>query len=108
MDEVVKQAEKMAAHSTPIVMMAKEAVNKAYELNLKEGLDYERRLFHQTFATVSASPLVSGFVLGPWPPRAVPGPQLLPVRRPWRYGGGDRPSSPRRTRGTGSRAAPLL
>jgi len=61
-DEVVKQAEKMAAHSTPIVMMAKEAVNKAYELNLKEGLDYERRLFHQTFATHDREEGMKAFV----------------------------------------------
>lgn len=32
--------------------MIKEAVNKSYELNLREGLHFERRLFHSTFATV--------------------------------------------------------
>lgn len=32
--------------------MAKEAVNKSYELSLHEGLHFERRLFHSTFATV--------------------------------------------------------
>jgi enoyl-CoA hydratase len=37
--------------SLPVVMMIKEAVNHAYESNLSEGIQYERRLFHSTFAT---------------------------------------------------------
>ncbi|TIY08450.1 MAG: enoyl-CoA hydratase, partial [Mesorhizobium sp.] len=32
------------------VMMAKEAVNRAYETTLAEGLRFERRLFHSLFA----------------------------------------------------------
>ena len=32
-------------------MMAKEAVNRAYETTLAEGIKFERRLFHATFAT---------------------------------------------------------
>lgn len=35
-----------------IVALAKEALNKAEELPLTEGLQYERRLFYSTFATV--------------------------------------------------------
>jgi enoyl-CoA hydratase len=31
-------------------MMAKEAVNRAYETTLAEGVRFERRLFHSTFA----------------------------------------------------------
>ena len=31
--------------------MAKEAVNMAYEVPLAEGIHFERRLFHSTFAT---------------------------------------------------------
>lgn len=31
--------------------MCKEAVNEAYETTLREGLRYERRMFHATFAT---------------------------------------------------------
>jgi enoyl-CoA hydratase/carnithine racemase len=40
-------------HSTThtAVMMAKEAVNSANELNLTEGLHLERRMFHSLFAT---------------------------------------------------------
>ncbi len=51
MDEVKKTASKIASMSKPIAMMAKESVNKAYETTLKEGLSFERRLFHASFAT---------------------------------------------------------
>ena len=37
--------------SMPIAMMAKDAVNRAYEVSLSEGIHFERRLFHSTFAT---------------------------------------------------------
>lgn len=50
-DEAVKLGEKIAANSPLIVGMAKEAVNRAYETSLQEGLLYERRFFHTTFAT---------------------------------------------------------
>jgi enoyl-CoA hydratase len=32
-------------------MMAKECVNQAYETSLEQGLKYEKKLFHATFAT---------------------------------------------------------
>ena len=51
MDEAMGLAEKIAGHSLPILMMAKESVNRAYETTLAEGLRFERRLFHATFAT---------------------------------------------------------
>ena len=31
--------------------MAKEAVNAAFEMSLAEGIRFERRMFHTTFAT---------------------------------------------------------
>lgn len=49
--EAMKQAAVIASYSLPSVMMAKEAVNKSFELGLAEGLHLERRLFHSTFAT---------------------------------------------------------
>ena len=49
--EAMQTAEKIAALSRPIVMMAKEAVNRAHETTLAEGIKFERRLFHATFAT---------------------------------------------------------
>ncbi len=51
MEEVLKTASKMAKMSLPTLMMAKEAVNKAFETTLKEGVMFERRLFQSTFAT---------------------------------------------------------
>ncbi|KAI6180238.1 hypothetical protein M3Y98_00698200 [Aphelenchoides besseyi] len=51
LDETIKLAEKIAAQSPLITIMAKEAVNRAYETTLQEGLLYERRMFHTTFAT---------------------------------------------------------
>jgi len=51
MDEAVKTAEKIAALSLPITMIAKESVNRAFETSLAEGVLFERRTFHATFAT---------------------------------------------------------
>ena len=50
MDEALAVAGKIASLSRPAVMMAKEAVNRAYETTLAEGIRFERRLFHSTFA----------------------------------------------------------
>ncbi|SEJ76128.1 enoyl-CoA hydratase [Pseudomonas linyingensis] len=50
-DEALKAAEKISQMSAPITMMAKEAVNRAFEIPLSEGIRFERRLFHSTFAT---------------------------------------------------------
>ncbi|RVD51515.1 enoyl-CoA hydratase-related protein, partial [Mesorhizobium sp. M7A.F.Ca.ET.027.03.2.1] len=49
-EEALKAAAKIAAFSLPSVMMAKEAVNRAFETTLAEGLRFERRLFHSLFA----------------------------------------------------------
>jgi len=51
LDETIKTAEKIAALSAPIVAMAKEAVNAAYNQTLDSSILFERRLFHSTFAT---------------------------------------------------------
>ncbi|MBY4575463.1 enoyl-CoA hydratase [Gordonia paraffinivorans] len=50
-EETVAIAQKIAAFSRPAVLMAKEAVNAAFETPLREGLRFERRLFHAAFAT---------------------------------------------------------
>ncbi|KAK2576659.1 hypothetical protein KPH14_005321 [Odynerus spinipes] len=49
--EAIKLGEKIASHSQLIVAMAKESVNTAYETTLQEGLHFEKRMFHGTFAT---------------------------------------------------------
>ena len=51
LDEALAAAEKIAAQSLPVAMMAKEAVNRAFETTLAEGIKFERRVFHATFAT---------------------------------------------------------
>src|SRR5581483_10615933 len=50
-DEALKIAERIAAMSAPATLMVKEAVNRAFETTLAEGIRFERRLFHSTFAT---------------------------------------------------------
>ncbi|WP_150523628.1 enoyl-CoA hydratase [Roseibium sediminis] len=50
-DEALKAAEKIADFSLPVVMLTKESVNRAYETTLAEGIRFERRVFHATFAT---------------------------------------------------------
>ena len=50
LEEALKVAERIASMSRPIAMMVKESVNRAYETTLEEGLRFERRLFHSTFA----------------------------------------------------------
>lgn len=49
--DAMKTAEKIAEKSPLSVMAAKEAVNRAYETTLREGLLFERRQFHALFAT---------------------------------------------------------
>jgi len=50
LDEAMACAEKIAAYSLPVAMMIKESVNRAYEGSLNEGLLFERRVFHASFA----------------------------------------------------------
>jgi enoyl-CoA hydratase len=49
-DEALAVATKIAGYSLPVVLRVKEAVNRAYESSLAEGLLFERREFHATFA----------------------------------------------------------
>ncbi|WP_181774914.1 enoyl-CoA hydratase [Amycolatopsis pittospori] len=51
LDEALAVAAKIASMSRPAAMMVKEAVNQAFESGLADGLRFERRLFHGTFAT---------------------------------------------------------
>ncbi len=48
--EALAVAAKIATHSLPVVLKVKEAINRAYESSLAEGLLFERREFHSTFA----------------------------------------------------------
>jgi enoyl-CoA hydratase len=49
-EEALAVAEKIARFSLPMVLKIKEAINRAYEVSLSEGLLHERREFHSTFA----------------------------------------------------------
>lgn len=51
LDEAIEMATVIASMSLPSVMMAKEAVNRAFEAPLAEGMQFERRLFHSLFGT---------------------------------------------------------
>jgi len=51
MEEALDAATVIASMSLPSVRIAKEAVNRAYESSLNEGLLFERRVFHSLFAT---------------------------------------------------------
>ena len=43
-------ANKIAANSLPVLILAKEAINRSFELSLEEGMKNERRLFQSTFS----------------------------------------------------------
>ncbi len=62
LDEAVATAAKIAAFSQPVAMMAKEAVNRAFETGLAEGLRFERRLIHSMFALEDQKEGMSAFV----------------------------------------------
>jgi enoyl-CoA hydratase len=62
LSEAIKIGERISSMSQPIVMMAKEAVNRAYETTLAEGVRFERRLFHSTFATEDRKEGMAAFI----------------------------------------------
>lgn len=61
-EEAVKVAEKIAGLSRPVVMLAKESVNAAFETSLSQGVRFERRLFHSTFATEDQKEGMAAFI----------------------------------------------
>lgn len=62
LDEALAAASTIAAMSQPIAMMIKEAINQSYESMLAEGVMYERRLFHATFATEDQKEGMQAFI----------------------------------------------
>jgi enoyl-CoA hydratase len=62
MEEALAAAAAIAGMSLPIVMMVKESINRAYETTLAEGVQYERRLFHSTFATEDQKEGMKAFI----------------------------------------------
>ena len=62
LDEALAAAAKIASYSQPIVMMAKETVNRAQETSLAEGTRFERRLFLSMFATEDQKEGMKAFI----------------------------------------------
>lgn len=62
MEEVMAAAATIAAMSLPAVLMIKESVNRAYETTLAEGINFERKLFHSTFATDDQKEGMAAFI----------------------------------------------
>ncbi|MFN0038135.1 MAG: enoyl-CoA hydratase [Burkholderiales bacterium] len=62
MNDVMRTADKICELSLPIVMMAKESVNRAFETTLSEGVRFERRLFHSAFAVEDQKEGMAAFV----------------------------------------------
>jgi enoyl-CoA hydratase len=62
MGEALKAAETIASMSLPSVLLAKEAINRAAEGTLAEGLRFERRVFHALFATEDQKEGMAAFV----------------------------------------------
>jgi enoyl-CoA hydratase len=62
LNETMKVAEKIAGFSLPSLMTAKEAVNRAFETTLSEGVRFERRVFQSLFATHDQKEGMAAFV----------------------------------------------
>jgi enoyl-CoA hydratase len=62
LEESIGVAQKIAELSMPIAMMVKESVNRAFETTLAEGVRFERRLFHSTFATEDRKEGMAAFI----------------------------------------------
>lgn len=61
-DTAVEMGAKIASFSKPVIAMAKEAVNASYEMSLAEGIRFERRMFHTTFALKDQKEGMAAFV----------------------------------------------
>jgi enoyl-CoA hydratase len=62
MDEAMKAADTIANMSLPSVLAGKEAVNRAFESSLAEGVVFERRIFHALFATEDQKEGMQAFI----------------------------------------------
>ncbi|QNG18246.1 enoyl-CoA hydratase [Rhodococcus triatomae] len=62
LDDALRTAETIGSMSLPVAMMAKEAVNRSFESTLAEGVRFERRVFHSTFATEDQKEGMAAFV----------------------------------------------
>ena len=61
-ENALATAAKICKLSAPILMMAKESVKRAFEVNMVEGVRFERRLFHSSFATEDKEEGMAAFI----------------------------------------------
>jgi enoyl-CoA hydratase len=61
-EEAVKVAATIASMSLPAVLAAKEAVDRAFETSLAEGVRFERRVFHSLFSTRDQKEGMAAFI----------------------------------------------
>ena len=62
MDEAMKVAETIASMALPALLAAKEAVNRAFESSLADGMRFERRVFDMLFATADQKEGMAAFI----------------------------------------------
>jgi enoyl-CoA hydratase/cyclohex-1-ene-1-carboxyl-CoA hydratase len=62
LEEALDTAQKIASYSLPALMMMKETVNRSFEGPLSEGIWYERRMLHATFALADQKEGMQAFV----------------------------------------------
>jgi enoyl-CoA hydratase len=62
LDDAIATAQAIASMSLPVVMMVKECVNAAQNMPLNEGLRFEKRVFHSTFALADQKEGMQAFV----------------------------------------------
>jgi len=62
LDEALAAANQICEYSLPVLMAAKESVNRAYESTLNEGVLFERRIFHSLFATEDQKEGMAAFI----------------------------------------------
>ncbi len=62
LDEAMKLAREIASKAPVAVRLAKESVNKAFEVSLRDGLEYERKLFYFLFATEDQAEGMRAFI----------------------------------------------
>ena len=60
--QALEAADTIAAMPLSVAMMIKDAVNRAFETTLTEGVNYERRLFHAAFGTPAQREGMSAFL----------------------------------------------
>jgi enoyl-CoA hydratase len=60
--DAIKTAQRVAAMSTPAVLSVKDAINRAFETSLAEGVRFERRAFHALFSTHDQKEGMTAFV----------------------------------------------